>query len=332
MTSEPSVTSRSDVAVIIVNYGTAELAIQAVESVLERHHDGLRVEVHLIDNASKGDDPKQLALAAQVWGDRVILHLEEINHGFGRGNNLVLKALCERQDRPSKVYLLNPDAQLRTEVISELAAFLDMHPRAAVVGSGIDRPDDAAPLTCAFRFPTLTSELVGAIGFGPLSRLFSETEVPLSPNIPSMPVDWVAGASMMVRLDALAEVDFFDPDYFLYYEEVDLMLRLKRKGWEIWHCAEARIAHVAGAATGIHGKDPRPRRRPGYWYDSWRLYFLKNHGRAYALCTGIALLVASSIGDALDWFRRRHLRSPENFRADFSRRVIAQLVRPGASV
>ena len=201
----------ADVAVIIVNYGTAHLAVQAVDSILERQHHGLGVEVHLVDNASPGDDAAILSRARDAWGDRVTLYLETTNHGFGRGNNLVLKALQERAHPPEKVYFLNPDARLETEVIAELAAFLDAHPQAAIVGSGINRPEDGAPVTCAFRFPSFTSEVVAAIGFGPLSRLFAGRAVPLAPTTPTGPVDWVAGASMMARFDALAEVGFFRP-------------------------------------------------------------------------------------------------------------------------
>jgi N-acetylglucosaminyl-diphospho-decaprenol L-rhamnosyltransferase len=314
-----------DVAVIVVNYGTAGLAIAAVESVLARGHDGLTVAIHLVDNASPGDDAARIAAAGARWGERVRLHLETTNHGFGRGNNLVLHALTASATSPRYVYLLNPDASLKTEVIAELHAFLENHPRAAVVGSGIDRPEDGAPLVCAFRFPTMLSEFVDAIGFGPLSRLFASSAVPLPAETPTGPVDWVAGASMMARLSALREIGCFDPDYFLYYEEVDLMKRLRGKGWETWHCAEARITHVAGAATGVHGKDTKRRRRPYYWYDSWRLYFEKNHGRAYARVTSLLLLLGNWLGGLVDRLRCKPVRSPARFTGDFILRVIRPL-------
>ncbi|MFO0347575.1 MAG: glycosyltransferase [Hyphomicrobiales bacterium] len=314
-----------DVAVIVVNYGTADLAIAAVESVLARDHGGLCVAIHLVDNASPGDDAARIAAAGARWRERVALHLETTNHGFGRGNNLVLDVLGALPAPPSYVYLLNPDASLKTEVIAELHAFLESHPRVGVVGSGIDRPEDGMPLVCAFRFPTMLSEFIGAIGFGPLSRLFASSAVPLPAETPTGPVDWVAGASMMARLSALREIGCFDPDYFLYFEEVDLMKRLRGRGWETWHCAEARITHVAGAATGVHDKDTARRRRPGYWYDSWRLYFEKNHGRAYARLASLLLLLGNWLGGLVDRLRRKPVRSPARFTGDFVRRVIRPL-------
>ena len=97
-------------------------------------------------------------------------------------------------------------------------------------------------------------------------------------------MDWVSGAAVMFRFASIAEVGFFDPDFFLYYEEADLMRRMSVAGWQGWHVAEARVIHAEGAATQVRSHDER-RRRPDYWYDSRRMYFEKNHGRLYALAT-----------------------------------------------
>ncbi len=320
----------SDVAVVIVNYGTAEMAAAAADSVLNRGADGLSVEIHLVDNASPGNDRAVLTAAAARWGDAVTLHLEDTNHGFGRGNNLVLRQLAARADPPGKVYLLNPDAQLVTNAVAELAAFLDAHPKAAVVGSGIVHEVTREPVVCAFRFPGAISEFAGALHFGPLSRLVRRWMVAFPPGIPTQQVDWVAGASMMARLPALAEVGFFDPDYFLYYEEVDLMHRLKRAGWEVWHLPQAQVIHFAGAATGVSTANLDRPPLPGYWYDSWRLYFEKLHGTGGARAAALARLSGTVLGDLLCRLRGKPPRNPRNFATDFRRRVVGPLFRLGA--
>lgn len=116
----------AEIAVIVVNYGTAALAAGAVESVLGRDHGGRTVEVHLLDNASPGNDAETLAATAESrgWGPRVTLHFEAVNHGFGRGNNLVLTRLASRPNPPDKVFLLNPDARLENEALAVLAETL----------------------------------------------------------------------------------------------------------------------------------------------------------------------------------------------------------------
>lgn len=317
----------TDVAVIIVNYGTADMAIAAVDSVLHRAPDNLSVEVHLVDNASPGDDAAVLQSMAPRWGEAVTLHLETINHGFGRGNNVVLRKLAQRSERPDKVFLLNPDARLETNAVAQLADFLDDHPNAAVVGSAILHEGSLAPATCAFRFPGAISEFVGGVNFGPLARMFRGKEVAFPADIPLQQVDWVSGASMMARLDALIAVDFFDPDFFLYFEEVDMMRRLKQKGWEVWHLPLAKVIHVAGAATGVTRiTDERPP-LPAYWYDSWRMYFEKAHGRSGACVVALARLFGTILGDVINHLRRKPSQTPRNFVPDFRRQVLGPLLR-----
>ena len=129
-----------DIAVSIVNYGTADLVIEAVESVLARDHGGRRVEVHVVDNASPGDDAAVLEAAhgAKDWAARgVILHLEDENHGFGRGNNVVLQALAARETPPEFVFFLNSDAWLENEALDILARALEADPKACGAGAGI---------------------------------------------------------------------------------------------------------------------------------------------------------------------------------------------------
>lgn len=321
----------SGVAVLIVNYGTANMAIAAVDSVLTRTPDGLSVEVHLVDNASPGNDAEVLRQTAPRWGNAVTLHLETTNHGFGRGNNVVLRQLAQRAYPPAKVYLLNPDARLETNAVAQLSAFLDTHPKAAVVGSAILHEGSLEPATCAFRFPSAISEFVGAVNFGPLSRLFAHATVAYPPDLPMQQVDWVSGASMMARLDVLADVNFFDPDFFLYYEEVDLMRRIKRRGWEVWHMPQAKVVHVAGAATGVTRiTDERPA-LPTYWYESWRFYFEKQNGRNGARLAAIARISGAVLGGLIGQMRRQRPDNPRNFVADFRRIVLGPLFRAGST-
>lgn len=306
----------AEIAVIIVNYRAAALAVEAVESVLGRHHGGRSVEVHLVDNASPGGEAAYLreTAAAHGWGDRVTLHLEDINHGFGRANNLVLTRLAEQATPPDKILFLNPDAVLKSEAIAALADHLDRHSRAAFAGARIEAPD-GAPATSAFRFPSLVSAFSDALSFGPVTRLLARWQVPLAPVHPTAPVDWVAGCAMMARFEALREIGGFDPDFFLYYEEVDLCRRASRAGWQCWHVAEAEVIHVEGASTGVsHGAR---RRLPDYWYHSWSHYFCKTHGRAYALATALAWMLGAVLNHALVRLRGRRPAAPLRLFSDF---------------
>ena len=242
----------------------------------------------------------------------MVLCPETTNHGFGRANNLVLEALARETNPPDYVFLLNPDARIGAGTIPALERFLDAHPQAAIAGPRIRSPEGQA-VAAAFRFPSALGEFVAAAAFGPVSRAFAERLVPLAPDHPTARVGWVSGAAFMARLDALRAAGGFDPDFFLYYEEVELMHRLARAGWQVWHVAEAGVSHVGGAATGID----RTRRRPAYWYDSWHLYFRKTHGRRYAMAAGAAWLGGAILNHAMSRLRRRPAHAPRHLFGDF---------------
>ncbi len=308
----------AEVSVIIVNYGTAALAIEAVESVRARRHGGRVVDIHLVDNDSPGDDTAILAEAhrARGWGAQVTLHLEPVNHGFGRGNNLVLKVLSSRETPPDKVFLLNPDAKLDNEALAILADFLDTHPEAACAGPRITKPDGTL-VTAAFRFPSLISEFSDTLAFGPVARLCARHTVPLPPDIGTMQVDWVSGAAVMFRREALDAVDGFDPVFFLYFEEVDLMRRLTTAGWQVWHVDGARVLHAEGIATGVRSSDRR--RKPDYWHASWANYTRTGHGRVFGLSAMAVKLLAAVLNHLIARLRRRSPSVPEHFFSDFIR-------------
>ena len=180
-------TSKSNyVAVVIVNYGTADLAIKAVESVLKTPPPGISTEVHLVDNASPGDDAERLVDAhlQRGWGPEVVLYLEKENHGFARGNNQVFKKLEKLAEPPEFVFLLNPDAELVNDAIGILINALKVDRMAGAAGAGISFPDGRSAVAC-FRFPTLLREIVWAINFGPIYRLLPSTKTlfPLAFNI-----------------------------------------------------------------------------------------------------------------------------------------------------
>lgn len=316
----------SSVAVIVVNYGTADLAIAAVDSVLARDHGAHPVQVHLLDNASPGGDGAVLAEAhaARGWGGRVTLWLEKENHGFGRGNNVVLRALWDSPAPPDYVFLLNPDAQLENDAIAILAERLDAEPQAAAAGAGIALPS-GEPVSAAFRFPSARSEFVEAVNFGPLTRLFQDSKVALPADHSDGPVDWVSGAAVMMRLPVLRSMDGFDPDFFLYYEEVELMFRMRKSGHEVLYVPAARVRHAEGMATDVRS-GPVRKAKPAYWYDSWRFYYLKTRGRSGAVAAGLAWMAGAGLNAPLAALRGHRLRAPKGFFRDFIRLVIRPLL------
>lgn len=324
----PSKAQARRMAVIIVNYRTATLTIDAVESILAQENAGLDVSVHVVDNASPEDDAAVLSAAheARGWGDRVTLYPEAENHGFGRGNNLVIEALKDRSDAPEAVFLLNPDARLVNDAVSILAAALFADPRAGAAGAAIV-DEEERPASGPGTFPTPMGEIMRFLNFGPADRRFGHLRDRRLRRDEGGYADWVSGAAVMFRLDALRDGGAFDPGFFLYYEEVELMRRLGRRGWPTLYVPEAKVFHDRGASTGRRGV--RAAREPGYFYDSWRRYFVLSYGRGKTLALSLALVAVAGFNVAMRRLRGQVPNVPERFFRDHWVHVIRPLLSRG---
>jgi len=132
-------------------------------------------------------------------------------------------------------------------------------------------------------------------------------------------VDWLAGASMMIRRDVFEAIGPLDDGYFMYFEEVDFCLRARRRGWTCWYINESRVAHFAGKSSGIDMAGAADKRLPPYWFRSRRRYWVKNHGFAYALLVDSAAITCEVLRKARNFVQRRPDNQPQRFLADLMR-------------
>jgi hypothetical protein len=151
---------------------------------------------------------------------------------------------------------------------------MDGHPRAGIAGSLLEYTDGSVRCS-AFRIHSPLSELEAGARVGLLSRLLHRYVVWGSPGTEAHQCDWVSGACLIMRREAIEQLGLMDDGYFLYFEEADYCWRAKQAGWEVWYAPQSRVMHLEGAATGINAA---AKRRAGYWYDSRRRFFVKHYG------------------------------------------------------
>ena len=279
-----------NLAIIIVNYRTANLTIGCMSSLLDDPALPDGTHLVIVDGASGDGSVEAIAAAIERRDaqDRVSLLPLTVNGGFAYANNRGIEAVRVGFGEAAFYLLLNPDTVVHPSAVARLVAFLKTKPEAGIAGSRLEDPDGTAQ-ACAFRFLSVASEFESEIKMGPVSRLLRRSSV-VPQDLPEEPsrVDWVSGASMLVRSEVLKEVGLMDEAYFLYYEELDLTLRAARAGWECWHVPQSRVIHLVGQATGVTKREGVRTRRPSYWFDSRRRYFVKNHGRFYAFMADVA--------------------------------------------
>ena len=316
----PNITqsTHQKVLVVIVNYRTADLTINCLKSLVSEIHSLLGTKVTVVDNAS-GDDsvPKiQQAIDTKGWGDRVNLIPSQHNGGFAAGNNLAIRPVLESADPADYFLLLNPDTEVRPGAIKALVDFMAQRPQAGIAGSRFELAD-GTPWDITLRFPTLLSELDAGLRLGIVSRLLGKwvAAQPISREIQS--VQWLPGASMLIRRQVLETVGLMDEEYFLYYEETDYCLQVKRAGWSCWYVPDSLVMHIGGQSTGVEIPNELPERLPKYCFDSRRRYFTKNHGVIYAAIADLLWIVAYATWKVRQVIQRKPNYDPPHYLGDF---------------
>ncbi len=281
--------------IAIVNYRSANLTIDCLQSLSSEMPKFLDARVVVVDCASADGSLQTLAGAIDHhgWNSWAQLIAAPENGGFAYGNNLAIKPFLDAPGSPEYVLLLNPDTLVRPGALTALVNFMDQNPRVGIAGSRLEDPDGTQQRS-AFRFPSIFGELDNGLRLGLVSRMLHRFVVAPAPQECPHETDWVAGASMIVRRQVISDIGLMDEQYFLYYEEVDYCLRARRAGWQIWYAPESRVVHLIGQSTGVTTKTAptqRPRRRPAYWFDSRKRYFVKNRGHLYAMIADAAWLI-----------------------------------------
>ncbi len=229
------------VAVVIVTYQSGSDLGPCLASMVDETAIG---SVVVVDSGSP--DVNELRPVVGSYTNSLPIRLVELGANVGFG------AACNRgaamTDEPVIVFL-NPDTELGSGCVSNLAAALEAppgnpHPRVAVVGPTVKNPDGTV-YPSARSFPSMLRSAAHAF-FGVLAprNRFSQGYLH-----PATGAEWVSGTAMAVRRDAFEQVGGFDEGYFMYVEDVDLCWRLSRAGWRVGVVADATVVHRIGGSS-----------------------------------------------------------------------------------
>ena len=303
--------------IVIVNYRTAELTVDCLRSLAgEVAAAGARVVV--TDNLSGDDSVAKIetAIADNGWSAWASLLPLDRNGGFAFGNNAAIRPALESTDPPDYVLLLNPDTVVRPGALTALLEFMKANPKVGIAGSRLEHPD-GMPQRSAFRFHSIRGELESGLRLGIVSRLLqSKIVAPPAPQ-EAGPTDWVAGASMIIRREVFREIGLMDEGYFMYFEEVDFCLRARRAGWPCWYVPASRVVHLVGQSSGVTDIKKAQKRRPGYWFESRKRFFVNNFGTFRTFLANIAWTFGFATFRARQWIQRKPDLDPQRLLRDF---------------
>ena len=195
------------VHVIILNWRSAQMSLRSAEAAVIAM-EGIEGVISLIDNDSGDGSFEEMSREAadRGWtaGGRLRVLQSGHNGGFGAGNNAALRVPT---DRPCDLVLIvNSDAFMEPDTITRMRAHMLTHPAIGLLGCRVVG-EHGNHHTTHFRFPTAASELEDAARTGPISRLLARHVVTMPMPPVAAPVDWAAGAALMIRRDVLDAVD-----------------------------------------------------------------------------------------------------------------------------
>jgi N-acetylglucosaminyl-diphospho-decaprenol L-rhamnosyltransferase len=224
----------------VVNTSQRELLLRGLDAIGgERASLPFASEVLVLDNGSR-DGSAQAAREHPAVDEAIAI--EE------RRSKALNDSELLRRARGRYALLLNEDSELMPGAAIALHDALERRPRAACAGAALRRPDGTTQAS-AWRFPTALTALAGALF---LHRLLTVQ----STGANTREVDWCQSAALLVRRTAAAQVDYLDPDFFVYSDEVDFARRLRDAGWRSVYVPDAVAIHHEQLST-----DAVPERR-----------------------------------------------------------------------
>ena len=232
-----------DVSLIVVNFNAGDLLSECIAAALEQVQ-----EVIIVDNASTDDS---LTVLQSRFLEQTQLQIIKNN------KNLGFSAACNigaRQAKASNLLFLNPDCILSDNAVGILLSELGAQPDIGMAGGLLLNPDGTEQPGARRAVPTPWRSFVRAFNLHRFSdrwpRLFYDFHLHKQP-LPDHPVDVEAlsGACMLIKREALKEVGFWDEDYFLHCEDLDLCMRFRINGWRIIFVPDAEMTHFAGRCS-----------------------------------------------------------------------------------
>ena len=266
----------ADLSVVIVNWNVCDLLRRCLHSVFDTHR-AASVEVIVVDNASTDDSVNMV----RTEFPRAHLIANADNRGFPAANNQGIAVAHGRY-----VLLLNPDTQVLGDLLATMVAFADANPAVGVVGPQLLNPDGSVQ-SSRRRFPTLASAFFEStwLQLHAPRPILERYYVLDRPDDAVQDVDWVTGAALMARREAIQQVGLMDEGFFMYSEELDWCRRFREAGWRVVYLPTARIIHHVGKSS----EQVLPARHIHFQTSKVR-YFRKHHGAVSAEALRLFLL------------------------------------------
>ena len=215
-----------NLSIIILSFNTKKLTLDCVKSIFKVYKKNIEngeIEIIVSDNNSKDGTIEEIE---KIKGVKLVKNSE--NFGFSKGNNL-----GEKKANGKYILFLNSDTQIKDDGFLRMIDFMDENGKAGILGAKLTNPDGSSQKSCG-NFYTL---------FSLLFTLFGKDLIVRKNPDRMEKVDWVSGASLMIRKNIFEKIKGFDEDFFMYIEDMELCYRVKKLGFEIYFYPDIKLIH-----------------------------------------------------------------------------------------
>ena len=249
-------------SVIVISYNTSKITLDCLNSIFtdknlqfdlssSKTDEKIPAELIVLDNNSSDDSVSQIKKLKQP----IILIENKNNFGFGKTNNQALKIA-----RGNYILMLNSDTIILHSAISQSVIWLSSHPEAVTCTAQLLNPDHTIQMSGGY-FPNLFNIATWCLGLDDLPFINNLIK-PFHPHTPNFYTrdrfflsdhrqDWITGAFMLLRTNHLKKINGFDPNYFMYGEEMELFYRLHLAfpHLQVWYLVGPQIIHIGRASS-----------------------------------------------------------------------------------
>jgi len=233
----------ADISIIIVNYNVKDLADNCISSIYKANVSNYALEIFFVDNYSV--DGSFEFISSKYPDVKCIKNSQ--NLGFSKANNIALN-----QAKGKYVLILNPDTVLEEGTFGKMIDFVESDDNIGAVTSKLILGNGELDKACKRSFPTLSAALPRILGLSavfPKNKFFGKYNLTYLDENKIHEVDAICGAFMFIPKKVLDETGFFDEDYFMYGEDIDLCYRIKHKGYRNFYYPEVTTVHLKGGST-----------------------------------------------------------------------------------